>query len=80
MILSVCELNYKRSAHMKLISFDIAPQVLQQCKSEHGIHAGLPHHAARFYTWIGEKYEMRSPRAVATPSAPTVSIDGQDAI
>jgi hypothetical protein len=61
MILSVCELNYKRSAHMKLISFEMAPQVLQQCKSERGIHAGLPHHTARFYTWIGEKYEMRSP-------------------
>jgi hypothetical protein len=46
---------------MKLISFEIAPQVLQQCKSERRIHAGLPHHSARFYTWIGEKYEMRSP-------------------
>jgi hypothetical protein len=59
MILSVCSVKYKRSAHTERFSFEIASQVLQQCKSEHLIHAGLSHRAIRFSTEIGKKYVMR---------------------
>jgi hypothetical protein len=42
---------------MKAI-FDLdARRVLQQCKSEHRIHARLSHRAIRFATGVGEKYE-----------------------
>src|ERR1700733_1662669 len=46
-ILILCETNYKRSAPWKARFSFIAREVLQQCKSEHGIPAGMLHRARR---------------------------------